>query len=158
MAFSPYYETKEIHMERRILLIGIGESGAKSVNAFARKTQQSNIATTCLSMDTDDTLLQTDSCAQAISLARIERLYETVQALEPAQLAAWFPCDFTDTQNEFLKALRMDNGAGLWRSKALLQFVRYMADADNKAAFCGIIHITENDHACCHCFHQHPQG
>ena len=126
-------------MERRILLIGIGESGAKSVRAFSLKTQQSNIAATCLSMDTDLSVLQTDTGVQAISLARAERLYETVQELSPAQLAAWFPCDFTDTQNEFLKSLRMDNGAGLWRSKALLHFVRYMADAENKAAFCGIL-------------------
>jgi len=124
-------------MGRQILLIGIGESGCKCMRSFSQKTNRSDVG--ILSVDTDMSVNEYSSSSETVSLARNERLFETVSILDGAKLGTWFPYDFEDTQNEFIKSVRMDNGTGLWRTKALLQFVCHMADEENKNSFCNYI-------------------
>lgn len=124
-------------MARRILVIGIGGSGCKSVSSFINKMKNSDAPVTCLFVDTDGS--EAVFGEHAVSLSCAERLHGAVSTLDRATLDAWFPYDFDDSQNEFLKSVRMDNGTGLWRAKALLMFARYMSSDKNKALFCGRI-------------------
>ena len=117
-------------MTKRILLIGIGESGCNVVTQSLIQLRQLNNEVFGLTVDTD---MESFSRGTAnIAMVSDKTLGYELDSLNEEVANQLFPGAEDEISNGYWKTLRMDNGSGQWRSKAVASFYVYMSDAERK--------------------------
>ncbi len=120
-------------MGRNIFLIGIGQTGCKVAELFAKAMNKGRHTCKVLAFDTDKDFLAGLSHVDTITLTDNGDLNRVVENLGEDNIKSWFPCDWDKDRSEFIKHLDMQNGSNQWRMKALLSFASFRADKKRTA-------------------------
>ncbi len=123
---------KEEFMKRNLFNIGIGGFGSRLSSEVTRKMKGNGLAVTSFAVDTDLEDIKEISCDYKLNMFVPERLCDTLERLESEKVRI-----FSEDTRElgYVKNLPMDKGANSWRMKAMVSFISYMNDEENKKKF-----------------------
>jgi len=114
-------------MGRKVLLIGIGQTGCTVAELFSEKMNKDGETATVIAIDTDENMLDGLEHVKTVPMTAMGELSSVVSAIGEAKVRGWFPCDYAEDKTDFIKTLRMDSGANQWRMKAYLSFASFMS-------------------------------
>ena len=126
-------------MEKRILLIGIGETGSRIVDAVSGKMHNAKLDLTALSVLTEKCETSRFGYAQAISMASRENFAQITERLGAECISHWLPEDVMDENYTRNFSGKMDDGAGAWRAKAMLLLVNYLSLPEKREELDGVL-------------------
>ncbi|MBQ7321682.1 MAG: hypothetical protein IJW99_06270 [Clostridia bacterium] len=110
--------------------IGIGQLGCAAAELLAEKTAGKACV---LAVDTDRATEYALQHAKSISLADPRTVDKVLADLDAAAIGKWFPCDPTRVEFASFTFQYMNDGAGMWRKKAMLAFAAYLARPEEGA-------------------------
>ena len=125
-------------MMKKILVIGLGGSGTRVVNAFFAERHLNN-EISFFAIDSDVRALERITDIPTLCLTEYTSLGNVLEKLDPTTVSAWFPCDPSHGKVAYFKTLEMGNGANGWRMKGLLSFEYMLSDPEKKAAFLDVL-------------------
>ena len=122
---------KEENMKSNFYLIGIGGYGIRLAEEVCRKMKQGSTSVFSIAVDTDSREIKQVDCDYMVDLSlpttfsyEINRLYE-----EGLQIFN------NDEDLGYMATLPMDKGANMLRIKAMVSFIAYMNNEENKQKF-----------------------
>ena len=126
-------------MGRKILLLGIGQTGCAVSEAVLHRIDRDGYGIHALAVDTDDRTLDTIELSTPIAMTHGESLGALVDKLGADNVKKWFPADWEADSSEFVKSLSMRFGSNLWRMKAYLSFVAYISNNNKNEMLCSTL-------------------
>lgn len=119
-------------MKRNLFNVGIGGFGVRLSNEVSRKLVETGVSVTTFAVDTDFDEINEVSCDYKLDLSVPDSLGNAILRLKEENVRIF--SDDLDCLG-YVKTLPMDKGANSWRIKAMVSFIAYMSDKENKKNF-----------------------
>ena len=119
-------------MKRNLFNVGIGGFGIRLSNEVSRKMLENGVSVTNFAVDTDFSDINEISCDYKLDLSVPDTFENALLRLESENVRI-FSEEIASLG--YVKTLPMDKGANSWRIKAMISFIAYMSDGENKKAF-----------------------
>ncbi len=126
-------------MGRKILVIGIGQTGCNAVNIFAHKMNGADMFIRSVAIDTDESVLEKCNVSLAVPLTYFEDMGSVARSLGEDNIKNWFPCDWQNDFTAFTKKLNMQCGSNLWRMKAMLALASFFSNDEKREALQSVL-------------------
>ena len=127
------------------VVFGIGEFGVSIVDALSFKCLNKRDDVVCFAVDTDKACLDKTENSITVPMFSDKLLGSLVGDDDLKKLSKWVPIDVLDFNVNNVKSLYANNGANLWRVKALMLFWAFMEDKEKRAEFLTNLENTIKD-------------
>ncbi|MBQ7339325.1 MAG: hypothetical protein IJW43_00545 [Clostridia bacterium] len=120
-------------MKRNFYTIGIGGFGIKLAEETSRKMRDGKSSVISLAIDTDHFEIKDADCNHIVDMSYPDKLGSILDCLNEKGIRIFSEEEISDLG--YVLTLPMDKGANLWRIKAMVSFIAYMSDRENKEKF-----------------------
>ncbi len=123
-------------MKKRILVLGIGGTGAEALHTVMQKDPTCALP---IVFDLDRIALENIPVSNQIDLSSVDIMGAVMDQIG-YQDAGWeFFGEYSEASMDYAAVSRLDRGSGGWRAKALLAFFAFCKDPEKKALLDGTI-------------------